>query len=249
MLFLESDFQVKILSVQKLSWNFNDTHVLPRPFNALSFRLKGNSDFSDGKDTTHLDTGDILFMPQNVAYDIKSADEEIIVIHFDLEGINQEYFETIRPKHPDSYRDLFIDIYSEWNNRGQGYYLKTMSYFYALLAKLSNHLPHVESPTYMKIQKSIEYMQRHFMDSSINVYDLCKLSNVSDTYFRKLFFEVYGTTPLLYINKLRVNYAAELLETGYYSIEEVAIKSGFEDPKYFSTVFKKYMNCSPSKYI
>ncbi len=248
MIFLESDFSIRILSIQRLNWQFNNAQVSPRPFNALSFRVKGNSVISNEAIDVHLTDGDILFMPRNVAYHTMTAEEELIVVHFDIDGPNQDYFEMVRPKHPQAYEAIFSSMCRIWNDRGQGYYFQTMSLLYSLFAKLTNHLPQVENAAYAKIRKSVEYIEQHFKEPSININTLCHLSFVSNTYFRKLFFDLYQTTPLRYINLLRINYAAELLETGYYSVETVAAKSGFDDPKYFSSVFKKYMNCSPAAY-
>ncbi len=248
MLFLEEDFSVKILSVQKLRWDFNNTFVKARPYNAISFRLKGNSDFSDGSGSVHLNYGDILFMPENVDYHLKSAEEEIIVIHFQLDGKKQDHFEVIHPKHISRYEALFENIYREWTKREQGYYFKSMAYFYTLFSMLSKHLPLVTDSAYLKIKKSVEHLNQSFTDADLSVSVLAAISGMSDTYFRKIFFEVFNTTPLKFINELRVDYAVELLETGYYSVESISEKCGFADPKYFSTVFKRYKGCSPSEY-
>ncbi len=248
MLFLEQDFSVKILSVQKLGWDFNNTYVKARPYNALSFRLTGNSTFSDGQNSHTLTTGDILFMPENVDYYLKTKKEEIIVIHFELEGKKQSHFEVIHPKHIARYQTLFENIYNEWQNREQGYYLKSMAYLYTLFSMLLNHLPFSSDSAYLKIKKSVEHLNQCFTDPTLNVSKLAAISNVSDTYFRELFFTLYNTTPLKFLNELRISYAVELIETGYYSIEAVAEKSGFLDPKYFSTVFKRHLDCSPSEY-
>lgn len=248
MIFLESDFSVKILSVQKLQWDYNDTYVHPRPYNAISFRLKGNSTFSDGKNSITLSTGDILFMPKGVGYHLKSKYEEIIVIHFELEGLQQDYFEVIHPKHIKNYENLFQTIYSIWTMREQGFYLKTMSYLYALFARFTNHLAITENASYLKIKKSVEFINQNFTDCNLNINVLCQISNISDTYFRRLFYEIFETTPIKFINQLRINYAIELIETGYYSVEQIAERCGFEDPKYFSTSFKKETGFSPSKY-
>ncbi len=248
MLFLESDFSVKILSVQRLSWDFNNTYVKPRPYNAISFRFVGNAAFSDGKKEFLLQNNDILFMPKGVGYHLKSEWEEIIVIHFELEGLGQDYFEVISPKHTTRYEIIFKNIYDIWNGREQGYYFKAMSLFYSLFAHLSNHSQITQNSSYQKIRKSVEYINSNFTDCGLNIDTLCKLSNMSDTYFRKLFFEAFETTPIRFVNTKRVNYAIELLETGYYTVEAVAEKCGFDDPKYFSTVFKKHIGCSPAKY-
>ncbi len=248
MYFLESNFSVRILSVQNLKWQSNNTYVQPRPYNAISFRIKGNSDFSDKETNSHLNDGDILFMPQNVGYHLKSQEEEIIVVHFELDGPLQKHFEVITPGSPDAYKQIFESLLNEWDNREPGYYLKTMSRFYTLLAQLQKHFSLADNIAYVKIKKSVEYLHKNFTDPALTIDTLCTISNVSDTYFRKLFFKLYQTTPVKYINTLRINYAVELLETGYYSIEQIAGKCGFEDPKYFCTVFKKYKRNPPSFY-
>ena len=70
---------------------------------------------------------------------------------------------------------------------------------------------------------------------------------MSDTYFRKLFFQNFKTTPLKYINKLKLEYAKELLCSNYYTIEEVSEKCGFENINYFSTFIKKQTGVPPSR--
>jgi two-component system response regulator YesN len=82
----------------------------------------------------------------------------------------------------------------------------------------------------------------------VQISALAALSDMSDTYFRRLFLEVFGERPLDYLNKLRVSYACELLTSGYYTVSEVAGRSGFPDPKYFSTVFKRITGESPTEF-
>ena len=56
-----------------------------------------------------------------------------------------------------------------------------------------------------------------------------------------------GKSPQDFIRIIRLERAALLLRGGH-SVAEAAALSGFDNPKYFSTVFKKYFNVSPSKY-
>ncbi len=62
---------------------------------------------------------------------------------------------------------------------------------------------------------------------------------MSDTYFRKLFVERFSVTPLKYINRLKLNYAKELLLSDYYTVEEIAEKCGFNNINYFSLFIKR----------
>ena len=56
-----------------------------------------------------------------------------------------------------------------------------------------------------------------------------------------------GKSPQDFIKVIRMERAAALLRSGK-SVSEVADLTGFDNPKYFSTVFKKYFGVSPSKY-
>ena len=95
----------------------------------------------------------------------------------------------------------------------------------------------------------IEYIQDNFTDPNISVEYLSKLCGTSTTYFRKIFAENLGVSPLKYINSLRVEYATELLKTGYYSIATVAELVGFSDPNYFSSFISKNTGHYPSFFL
>lgn len=51
-----------------------------------------------------------------------------------------------------------------------------------------------------------------------------------------------------YINKLRIDNAINLLLNSSLTVNEIADRVGFSTPRYFSSVFKKNMGCSPTQY-
>lgn len=69
-------------------------------------------------------------------------------------------------------------------------------------------------------------------------------------YLRKLFKKEMGMTPLEYMTKLRMKKAESLLcaMSKDYSVAEIALLCGYEDALYFSRVFKKHFDCSPSTF-
>jgi two-component system response regulator YesN len=64
-------------------------------------------------------------------------------------------------------------------------------------------------------------------------------------YFSRTFKEVTGTNFSDYINKCRIDIAKDLLSNGEMNVKEICFKVGYNDPNYFSKVFKKYEGISP----
>ena len=95
--------------------------------------------------------------------------------------------------------------------------------------------------------KSIQYINFHYTEN-LTVKQLADIENMSLTKYRQLFKKHTGVSPLDYIITRRINAACRMLETSNCSISEIAAKSGFSDPYYFSRIFKKKMGISPHKY-
>jgi AraC-like DNA-binding protein len=134
-----------------------------------------------------------------------------------------------------------------WQAKLPGYYFSALSVFYRILYELRQE-DEKNSEDYNKIKPACDYIHSHYDDPELNVPALAGKCFMSDTYFRKLFLKVYGTTPLSYINYLRMEKAKVLLSEFNTTVDYVALKSGFSDVKYFSTVFKKFVGVPPSKY-
>jgi AraC-like DNA-binding protein len=74
------------------------------------------------------------------------------------------------------------------------------------------------------------------------------MCGITPEYFRKIFKSFYGSSPLIYINNLKITRAKELFESGMYSVSEVAAHSGYSDISYFSREFKSATGLSPTEY-
>ncbi|NLY69488.1 MAG: AraC family transcriptional regulator [Clostridiales bacterium] len=75
---------------------------------------------------------------------------------------------------------------------------------------------------------------------------------LSRDHFRRLFKAETGRTPLEYLTEKRISHAMQLMESGLASsitIKEIATLAGFDDPYYFSRVFRKVTGKSPSAWM
>ncbi len=82
--------------------------------------------------------------------------------------------------------------------------------------------------------------------SSVSIDQISKSLNYSRTYVSTLFKKHRKTSIISYYNSLKIKEAKKLLRDN--SVCEVSVRLGFNNPYYFSKVFKKYEEISPSEY-
>ena len=78
--------------------------------------------------------------------------------------------------------------------------------------------------------------------------DLAEMSQLSVSQFERSFRKYFKTTPMKYINQIRVEAAARLLREGSDPISLIAQDTGFYDHSYFTKQFKAVKGMSPSAY-
>ena len=97
------------------------------------------------------------------------------------------------------------------------------------------------------VDKATAIILEHLSDSEFGIDRLCREMAMSRTLFYVKLKSYTGNSPQDFIRVIRLERAATMLRGGR-SVTDAAALAGFENPKYFSTVFKKYFGVSPSKY-
>ncbi len=97
------------------------------------------------------------------------------------------------------------------------------------------------------VQKAIIFIDSD-LTADLSLNHLAKLQNISPPYLSNIFHKETGEKLTEYVNKKRVNYARQLLETTNLQIQTVAQRCGIVDIHYFSRIFKKYTNKTPKEY-
>ncbi len=242
-------YDIKIMTVLKLKWDSCDAQVSPRNFHALSYRTVSHALLETETDRIQPQHGDVLFVPKKCSYHLTAGHERIYVIHFKTSAKIPPKLELFNTKDNDRLHALFAACYEAWMKKEPGYHFHVQSIFYAILEQLSfSTFPQPTGDKYQKLKPAVDRLQAGFRDPSLTIRELAQEVYMSETYFRRLFGEVYGMTPIKFLTRRRMLYAKDLLKTGLYSVETVAEMAGFADPKYFSTVFKQHTGLSPSDY-
>lgn len=114
-------------------------------------------------------------------------------------------------------------------------------------AEDSNTLQLVSFEKGVVVHTITEYFKAHYMEH-ISVDEIASSAYMSATYVTRIFKEVTGDTPINYLIGIRLEKAAELLREGKLHIQDISKAVGYEDPYYFSKLFKKRYDVSPTEY-
>lgn len=246
MFFEKDDLSLRLLDVVELKQEQINRRISGRPFHALSFRLCSDVWLKTGEDAFHMQDDSMSFIPAGLQYSRCGERDGLIAIHFHMAEDAGNQIEVFRPRNASRMRELFCRMLACWQARETGYQYQCTAILYEILSHCRRQTGQRE--TQDRIQPSVDYLEQHWNQPEMTIGDLARQSFMSEVYFRKLFKARFGCSPLHYLMQLRIQKAAELIHTGYYTLKEVAALCGYRDYKYFSVEFRRLMGCTPSEY-
>ena len=127
--------------------------------------------------------------------------------------------------------------------RMMGYLMVILS----LLADLCGGKPEEAPPARGGVDRVVRYLNGNFQ-RQIRLEELARMAAMSENSLLHHFSGMIGTTPMKYLTRLRIRYAAELLHNTDMPVAEVAESAGFADPAYFSRAFRRETGLAPLDY-
>jgi AraC-like DNA-binding protein len=111
--------------------------------------------------------------------------------------------------------------------------------------------PHMEttSADVRLIDSVRKYIEAKLTHSDLSVEDLSKHVGMSRGSIYNKIIELTGLPPLEYMRSVKLEKAANLLESGNYNVAQVAYMTGFATPSYFTKMFKAKYGMVPSEYL
>lgn len=250
MFFKSANVDVSILSVIEMGWQRVDARAGHRPFHTLSFRLVGDATFfSQDRELLSAKEGEIVFVPAGYDFSKQAGKGRIFAVHFSSHSELPDKILSFTPKNSTRFRNEFEKLHQIWTRKSPGYEYEAKIIVYRIMLEMEREWSAGQNtPNAQRISGALEYINRNFSSSTLSVTELSRMMGMSDTYFRKLFVAEYGMTPQKYINRLRLTNATELLQSGYYSVGEIAERCGFNNINYFSVFIKKETGLAPVHY-
>jgi AraC-like DNA-binding protein len=231
--------------------------------NILIYCLRGKGWYIIGDRRFVVNAGEFILLPANKVYMRYGADEKdpwtIYWVHFsgrDIGTFNRCFGITLYDgPQPIIYNEKGLQIWDTmYRSLEMGYSKENLSNanlcLYGLTATFlfpDKHVDEKKQDAKNLIDETILYMRRE-LGARLTVEDIASRQHLSASHFTSLFRKATGMSPLDYFIHLKLQKACQLLYSSDTKIKDVALALGYEDPYYFSRLFKKYMNTSPDLY-
>ena len=238
--------------------------------------VSGNARITIGTEVVDASMGDFLFIPSNLVFLVDSIDGFAAVrgfvfdrtlVEMDMDKFDGEinymfYVQSFSrvvsftKEHPiyDKIAYCMSEAYEEYISKDVCYGLPVKAYLNLLVAEIlryyagqRNEMDRMVYHNVIRLRPVIEYISEHYAEK-IYIETLADIIGVSPDYFTKMFKDSIGTTPIDYINGVKVNHSLRLLTMTDTPVNEIAEKVGFSGPNYFHKIFKSYMVTSPLAY-
>ncbi len=121
---------------------------------------------------------------------------------------------------------------------------------YTILSNVceQHSLASIKKSTHSLIAPAVSYIENHITED-FSVPELAHLCNISEPYFRRLFKEYSGKSPIQYKNDIIIEKACRLLILQELSVQEISNLLNCCDSAYFCRLFKKKTGLTPKEYM
>lgn len=220
-----------------------------RKSHGLAIFLGGERTFYFDNKKLKVSGNTIVYFPKGSNYTIKEkTTSDCYAINFEMpDGAIFEPF-SFKIKSIASYIESFKQARRHQIQKDAGYDSKIKAELYNIIYNMQSEytIPYAKVKI---IEPAINYIHANYYKENISIEFLAELCNISTVYLRNLFNKRFATSPIKYINTLKMARAKELLNSQFYTVSQVCFLSGYNDESYFCREFKKHFSITPSEYI
>lgn len=126
-------------------------------------------------------------------------------------------------------------------------HLKSLNDFADWIKKINNRIVTIinqEKESNVIILRAKQFINKHFCEN-ISLEVVSEHLSLSPSYFSSLFSRATGESFIDYVTNLRIGLAKELIKSAKYKVYEISEMVGYDNPHYFSRIFKKVVGVSP----
>ena len=219
--------------------------------NELIFNISGHS-------TVHFNGIELENLPGTIRFLPKGPTKQYDVLRHERGECIDVFFDTDMPVSEDAFvksvaanekvGNLFKRMFAVWVSKEKGYYFESVSLLYRIFAEMQKDTTKPNRHK-LKIAPAMDMIHSDFLKRDFSLSELAAICKMGESYFQKLFKEIYGISPKKYIILLKINHACDLLRLERYTVTRIAELCNFSDVYFFSRQFKEYMGITPTQFV
>lgn len=219
-----------------------------RHSDALVFFLFGSTEYIFEDKSFTVREGSVVFLPKSSSYKMNVHCRcDYVVADFDFEPSDAvrsaDVFNNLSSVGGD-----FEKLFHTWHRAEAWSKCDAYSQLYRIYASCLRSQSRGYSRAGELYSSAMKYIVENYSSPLLSVSDIAKNIGITEVHLRRIFNSRAATSPMRYVNSLRLDKAKNMLLESNCTVSEIAALSGFCDPYYFSREFKKRIGISPSEF-
>ncbi len=242
-----------ITNIKSVNLMYNEkganSNTKKRKYWGLIFKFEGETEYVQNGETTISNKSCVILLPRGSTYHWKCTQGgHYYTIEFESDKIETN-IKRFSIKNISDFIEMFKDLEFKKLQKTPISDIESIRDLYNIIIKLFSESNRAYAPSdkKMKIKPSVDYILKNY-DKNLTNDKLAELSGLSTVYFRKLFAEIYGTSPIAYVQNLRMKKAKQMLKSDFGYISDISQSLGFKSVYDFSRTFKKHVGYAPTEY-
>ena len=246
----------KDLAIQKIhtvfEGEFNPGHLENRKgrhSDAFVIYLYGSADYVFDTYSFKVGACGVFFLAKGSKYSIEVHEKaKFICVDFDFPETDTLRKSSAFDGISQSVKNDFSRLFRTWNSNDLCRTPLSFSILYGIYFEAIRAQNGAYSRSTELFSKLTAYILDNYTDPDLSLSDLADISGVSEVHVRRIFKAEANTSPVRYINFVRLSQAENMLKNSNFTVTQIAESVGFTDPFYFSRLFKSSSGVSPSEF-
>lgn len=222
--------------------------------NSFGYIEKGSVVFTSSYGEVKADEGDLIFVPEGIKYCSSWTGDEIkfYSVHFRTDITDSPYWHSLDIQKIDGIsgieagaqiKDIFRLCKGDFSEQFRAY-----SIFYALCAEVEPHLKKRYTEELPEtLRTAIKYIENNCAEIN-SVKEISSACFISESRLYHLFKEYMNTSPVSYINRIKILHAVEMIQQTDLPLQEIAYRLNYHSEYYFRKTFRQITGTNPSAF-
>jgi len=226
----------------------------------LLYSLGGKGYIENSSGKMELNPNQFIIIPPQLFHRYQADLENpwtLYWVHFSSNKLKEfnEDFKSDRFYQPTAihYNQMILDVWAQmFASLADGYNASTIAYANLCLYRFLSFFLFPDKKYSLEEQsdpldQSIIFMRKN-IEKRLTTEDIAQRFQYSSSHYTAIFKKKTGMSPIDYFIRLKIHFACQLLTQTDLKIKQIADRIGYDDPYYFSRLFKQVMGKSPKEY-